>query len=99
MKCSIFTSHTEGINIDKDGGTGSYAWIFVLHGKEYGCLSLHVALKINFRGDMRIVLALSDKHLGCFAARCKEPIRDVIALLHHNYFPETLAVINPKPST
>lgn len=97
MKCSIFTSHTEGINIDKDGGTGSYAWIFVLHGKEYEGLCL--ALKINLRGDMRIVLVLSDKHLGRFAARCKEPIHDVIALLHHNYFPETLAVINPKPST
>lgn len=85
MKCSIFTSHTEGINIDKDGGTGSYVSIFVLHGKEYE--------------GLRIVLVLLDKHLGCFAARCKEPIRDVIALLHHNYFPETLAVINPKPST
>lgn len=70
-----------------------------LHGKEYEGLCLHVALKINLRGDMRIVLVLSHKHLGCFAARCEGPIRNVIALLHHNYFPETLAVINPKPST
>lgn len=35
MKYSIITSHTEGTNIDKDGGTVVYVRSFVLRGKEY----------------------------------------------------------------
>lgn len=93
MKYSIFTSHTEGINIDEDGGTVIYALIFVLCGKEYEGICLHVVL-FNTAYVFKIHLSW---HVSRFSPQtniwaalqqvCKETIHDVISQLHHNYFP------------
>lgn len=41
MKYLIFTSHTEGINVDKGGDAVIYTWIFV---KDMRGICLHMVL-------------------------------------------------------